>query len=226
MTTLVTFSGIDGAGKSTQIDWICEQLATRGCRVRRIAFWDDVAVMPTLRAGASFRFLNKNVQGKGTAQLRSDKNVQRWYLTVIRAVFYLFDSLSLRMLVSRERNKRPDYIVFDRYIYDQFVQIRARHWLARAFMRLLLRIAPAPDFPFILDASPEAAFQRKPEYPLAFMLEYRQAFLRLRTLVPRLIVVGPGSIGDISQVLVTCLLSDPTLPLQQKISTAIAAPTQ
>jgi thymidylate kinase len=226
VTTLVTFSGIDGAGKSTQINWICEQLAKRGCRIRRIAFWDDVAVMPNLRAGASFRFLNKHVPGKDGAQLRSDKNVQKWYLTLIRALFYFLDSLSLRIVVLRAQSQNPDYIIVDRYIYDQLVQIRAQHWLARAFMRLLLRIAPSPQFPFILDASPDAAFRRKPEYPVAFMHEYRQAFLRLRTLVPRLIVVEPRSVDDVSGTLFRFLLSDSTLSRGETVSTPIAAPTQ
>src|SRR5262249_8727415 len=95
--------------------------------------------------------------------------------------------------------------IFDRYIYDQIVQVRARHHIARAYVRLLTSIAPVPDAGFILDASPDEAFHRKPEYPLAFMHEYRRAFLATSDLVPGLIVIAPGSILEVQQQILAYL---------------------
>ncbi len=45
----VSFSGIDGAGKSTQIDALRSQLIEAGLRVRLITFWDDVARLKGIR---------------------------------------------------------------------------------------------------------------------------------------------------------------------------------
>jgi thymidylate kinase len=42
-TSFVSFSGIDGAGKSTQIDALCLRLKGDGLRVLLIRFWDDIA---------------------------------------------------------------------------------------------------------------------------------------------------------------------------------------
>jgi thymidylate kinase len=196
---LLTFSGIDGAGKSTQIESVCGFLVQRGFRVSRVAFWNDVAVMPNLRARASFQALRRKQVDRESAVLRCDKNIRTWYLTVIWAVFYLLDGLSLRRAVAKLQARGADFIVFDRYIYDQLVQIRARHWLALGYMRLLIAIAPIPDFGFVLDASPDEAFLRKPEYPLSFMHEYRRAFLELRSLVPELIVIPPAPIEQVRQ---------------------------
>ena len=42
-TNLVSFSGIDGSGKSTQIDALRAQLEIDGQRVLLIWFWDDFA---------------------------------------------------------------------------------------------------------------------------------------------------------------------------------------
>ena len=185
---IITFSGIDGAGKTTQIEMLSSTLEALGFSVARVCFWEDVAVFPKFRAGFSLRAFQKSEKQKPVA-LRSDKNVRAWYLTLLRSPFYLMDTLSLRRVVARIRSQSPDYIIFDRYFYDQVVQIRSRSGLARIFRRLLIALAPAPSFAFILDASPDEAFQRKPEYPLAFMYEYRRGYLGLREFVPNLKVI-------------------------------------
>jgi thymidylate kinase len=203
---IVTFSGIDGAGKTTQIEAIAGHLAEQGHRVARVTFWDDVALLPKIRAGVSLRVLRRKEVPSQSTSLRSDKNVRTWYWSLVRSAFYLLDSLRLRRLVSRLRTDKWDFIIFDRYGYDQLVQVRGRHGLARLYIRLLIAIIPTPDFGFILDAPPDEAFQRKPEYPLSFMHDYRRAFLDLQVFVPELTVIAPDSIAGVRQQILRCLL--------------------
>ncbi len=203
----IAFSGIDGAGKTTQIELLSKHLTQLGYRVARVTFWDDVAVFSRLRAGVSLRIFNQKgsteqtVKSGGSPSLRNDKNVHVWYLTLIRSLFYLLDSWRLRRVARRARTGPADFVIFDRYIYDQAVQVRAQHWLARSYIRLLLNLAPRPDFGLILDASPDEAFSRKPEYPLAFMHEYRRAFLGLCAFAPELTIIPPGKIEDVQQTI-------------------------
>jgi thymidylate kinase len=65
--------------------------------------------------------------------------------------------------------QNSDVVIFDRYIYDQIANIYSPSFAARSYARILLKQTPAPDLAFVLDASPTAAFARKPEYPLEFM---------------------------------------------------------
>ena len=188
---IITFSGIDGAGKTTQIEMLASKLKTLGFSVSRVCFWDDVAVLPAFRAGLSLRAFQGSKKKDPT--LRSDKNVRTWYLTLLRSPFYMLDTLALRRVIARVRAQSVDYIICDRYCYDQIVQIRSQNWVARIFKRFLIAIAPTPRFAFILDASPDEAFQRKPEYPLSFMYEYRAAYLALQKTVPHLSVIPAGS---------------------------------
>lgn len=200
---IVTFSGIDGAGKTTQITSLTAYLSHRGHRVAEVRFWDEVAVLSSLRAGVSLSVLRKGTTTAENVSLRNDKNVRTWYLMLVRSGFYLLDALSLRRVVLKLRSSGQfDFIIFDRYLYDQLVQIQSRHWLARAYIRLLLSLAPTPEFPFILDASPDEAFARKPEYPLDFMRGYRQAYLGLRAFVPHLAVIEPSTVENVQHMIV------------------------
>jgi thymidylate kinase len=202
---IVTFSGIDGAGKTTQIDCISTHLVRQGYRVARVSFWDDVAFMAKVRAGVSLAVLRKQRVLPRQAVLRHDKNVRTWYLTLARAVFYVLDTLRLRTVVSQLRAGNHDFVIFDRYLYDQLAQIHSRSWLARAYIRSLVRLAPRPHFAFVLDASPDEAFSRKPEYPLDFLYGYRQAFLELSAFVPQLVVIGPSTVEHVGHLILQSL---------------------
>jgi len=208
---IITFSGIDGAGKTTQISAVSTVLSQQGYRILHVAFWDDVAVLSKLRAGVSLSLFRKSPL-TSELPLRNDKNVRTWYLMLVRAFFYLLDTLSLRRVVAKLRCDGYDFIIFDRYVYDQIVQIRPRHWISRAYIRVLLSLAPRPDFPFILDASPDEAFARKPEYPLDFMRGYRQAFLALRAFVPHLAIVVPSSVDETQRLIVQRIAEGARLP--------------
>jgi len=210
---IVTFSGIDGAGKTTQIDRVSGYLSDHGYRVARASFWDDVAFLSKLRAGASLAVFQKQQTPSKGHVLRNDKNVLAWYLTLARCVLYLFDALSLSRIVSRWRNRDFDFIIFDRYLYDQLAQIRSRRWIARTYARLLIYLAPKPEFPFILDACPDEAFARKPEYPLHFLYSYRSAYLRLRALVPRLVIIPPSTVENTEREILNHLSKIQRLPM-------------
>jgi thymidylate kinase len=196
---LITFSGIDGAGKTTQIEHLSSRLQKQGFRVLRLSFWDHVAVWSQMRAGFGGRAEDScHADGiEGSVAPRNNKHVRKWYLSAARAGFYMLDVVRLRRLLADQHIEHTDVIIFDRYIYDQIANIYSRSFAARLYGRILLKWTPPPDLAFVLDASPTAAFTRKPEYPLEFMVRNRQTFLHLRELAPQLIVIPDAGAEDV-----------------------------
>lgn len=179
---LITFSGIDGAGKSTQIEKLRSYLLNAGVTVRELTFWDNVVTFPRLRSGFSRVVLQSDgsIGSPEKPAARNDKNAQSWPLLCGRACLYLFDVINLRRIVRGVRSRDAGVVIFDRYIYDQLAAMPMESWLARTYARLLLKFSPKPDLSYVLDAVPEVARARKPEYPVEFMHQQRRSYMLLR----------------------------------------------
>lgn len=193
---LITFSGIDGAGKTTQIEQLSELLQKLGFRVTRLSFWDNVAVWSGLRAGVGGTVPMPEDAGEldGNPFVpKNNKHIRKWYLTMARSGFYVLDVVRLRRLLASYPARNSDVVIFDRYVYDQIANIDSQSFAARTYGKILLKQTPVPDLAFVIDASPATAFARKPEFPLDFMQKNRQSFLRLKEIAPELLIIHEGS---------------------------------
>ena len=178
---LVTFSGIDGSGKSTQIENLRSHLRSLGMRSVLLAFWDDVVVGKRYREGFVHKVYKseKGIGAPGKPVNRQDKNVSRWYLSIARHWLYLLDSIHLCEVVARARRGNPDVIIIDRYIYDQLANLPLGNPFTKLFIRAVHAFVPRPDVAYLLDADVDAAFLRKPEYPVEFLRKCRAAYFEL-----------------------------------------------
>jgi thymidylate kinase len=192
-TILISFSGIDGAGKSTQIANLCAFLGAAGLRVHVITFWDDVVVLRSLRESAGHRVFRGD-RGVGSPQApirRRDKNVRSPLMTFVRLGLYWLDALSFARAAARARTSGADVVIFDRCLFDELANLDLRFPLTRAYVRAVTRIAPRLDLSFVLDADPEQAHRRKPEYPLEFVRANRRAYIRLSEHLGSITIVPP-----------------------------------
>jgi thymidylate kinase len=189
---VVSFSGLDGSGKTTQIDALRDAISLLGVRSTLLTFWDDVVVAKGCREGFVHKVLGseQGIGEPGRPVERRDKNVRSGYLVVMRHLLYLVDAVHLRIVLHRAR-RAEGVIVMDRYLYDELANLPLQNRFSAAYARLLARIAPRPDLSFLLDTIPELARARKPEYSVDFMCQSRRSYFRLAQLLGGITIIPP-----------------------------------
>ena len=222
---VITFSGIDGAGKTTQIDRLSSYLEATGTPVHKLALWDDVALFRKARSNFSRTVLQSDPSAgaPGRPAERKDKNAQSGPLLIGRCILYALDLISLRKIVRKARSEMRGVIVFDRYIYDQLAAFPMQSWWARCYVNMLLPFIPKPDIGYVLDVEPEIARARKPEYPLDFMHRYRDSFIRLSKLAG-LKLIPAGTPEDVHLAVVRHLAKNTVTPdAEPEMNTEVVA---
>lgn len=197
----VSFSGMDGAGKSTQIHSLRTRLTDAGLKVSIVTFWDDVARLTQLRE-TSGHTLFKGDKGVGSPDApinRRDKNVRSWPMTAVRYFLYLVDAVSLRLVVKKALKSNADFIIFDRYAYDELANLTLSNPLTRLYVRFIMWVVPRPNVSYVLDADPVQARARKPEYPLEFLYFCRASYLALNDLIGGMTVIPPMPVEDVAR---------------------------
>lgn len=170
---VVSFSGLDGAGKTRQIDALIEAIgAERDVELRWIPFkiWPEGLLnrlpagfrsrLGPQRSSASTTPSPASASGETTRPTASPARRALWW--GIGTMASVSGGLSLRR---RAAHTNADVLVLDRYRLDAAVKLQfwypdvSPRWLARVVDAL----APAPDLQFLLRVAPEVAYARKPE---------------------------------------------------------------
>ena len=151
--SLIAFSGLDGAGKSTQIELLCARLRAGG--LEPTVVWVRGGYTPIFERVKSVvrRAGGRHVPPPGPGARRSEALGRGWLrrLWLAAALLDLGWLLAVHVRILRRRNR---IVLCDRYLGDSLIDFRLnfpgeqveRWWLWRAVARL----TPRPDVAFLL----------------------------------------------------------------------------
>ena len=216
---LITFSGLDGACKSTLTEWLKETLERQGRRVAVFHMNDHVGAYAYVRTLRNWLFGGppRGFAAPGEAETpggyagategaRQSLRERLWRLRVaivwkkpLRRLLYTLDLLvfwGYRLYL--EKGKRQ-ILIMDRYFYDTLVDVSdGRNWF---WIRVLQRITPTPEVPVFLDIGPEESFRRKGEYSVPYLRKRWDAYKTVFPWVRSGVTLANGDLNDAKAVL-------------------------
>lgn len=172
---IITLSGIDGSGKSTQLNMLKQSLETKG---NRVAYFHAVAF--SLPQSARTLFSRHERATPGMAKTKSG-----WLGILLRKLFLCIDLVRFRFYLQNLRRAKTDFLLSDRYFYDTLINIAYLDGtrLDTSFSQLAAHCIPRPDIAFYLQATPERIMQRprKPEQGLRYLKDKSLLFSEATT---------------------------------------------
>jgi thymidylate kinase len=157
---IISISGLDGSGKSTQIKLLQNYLEAQGEKV----FYFHAIEQGLAKKLIDFRnnyCLICKLSGK--CKVYTEKSVTKatWFQIVLRKLFLQIDIWHFKLLRNKLRNNGYTYILSDRYFYDSLVNIAYLDHANKGVMNHAPTGILKPDLAFYLKADPKIIMQRK-----------------------------------------------------------------
>jgi thymidylate kinase len=217
---LITISGLDGCGKSTQIKLLQDYLTSQGKKV----FY-----FHAIRFGIANKFICHCERSEAISKLESEiaaspaaprndkeKSVIKasWLKIQLRKIALCIDLKRFKKLIAKLEKEGYNYLISDRYFYDSVVNIEYleinRHCeRSEAISKLDSGIAASPAAPrndiikpgiaIYLQASPEIIMQRerKPDQGLEYLQKKKEIYDKFAEILNLKIIDGNRSKEEI-----------------------------
>lgn len=157
---IITFSGVDGAGKTTVIDY-SKEFIEKMLRKRVVVLRHRPSVLPILSA---WKYGKENAVQKSVDSLPRQGKNENLLASLIRFIYYYIDYLLGQFYVQAKYVSRGYAVLYDRYYFDMINDAkRSNIELPERFLKWWYRFLLKPELNIFLFASPEEILKRKQE---------------------------------------------------------------
>lgn len=193
---LITFSGVVGSGKSKNAKILYRELLAAGISVVYLRFrfitWRNLfKKLPAPKPVPATRDKAERKQAEEKA-IRTGR-IKR--LSFLRFLGYAGRILFFRMFV--QIKLREKIAITDRYFWDNFAHYALRGPLEKAYHAALVRLLPRPELQFLLTASAQTIFQRRPFYDRTYLRGLLDNYEQMAKQFPHLIVLPTDDVDTL-----------------------------
>lgn len=182
----ITFTGVDGAGKSTILDSVKQQLEGK-YRHRVKVLRHRPSLLPIL---SSIKHGKKGAEQKAASSLPRQGTNKNFLSSLVRFTYYYFDYLLGRPYIYWRYKSRGITVLYDRYYFDFIVDGRRSNIdISPTLVKNGYLLVSKPEVNIFLYASPQEILKRKQELNeqdiRTMTHDYRQLFEKFSSSYPK-----------------------------------------
>ena len=174
MGKLISFSGIDGAGKSTQIKLLADYLRRKGFKVYVTESMFSYFLLKPI-----INILRRITHSPTAGPVRRNSHLllKLWF------IFAFIDIWASYWFKIANLLSNYDIVISDRFYTDLWANIFYYGYCPTWAFQMIIKLLPKADLAIFLSVDPKNVFKREMEFPNDYYYEQQKIYIRLSQLI-------------------------------------------
>lgn len=209
---VISFSGLDGSGKTTLITRVQNRLEDEGYSVVMLTIYDHASFYAVIRRIRDY-FLENNKKHKDEPIEKNIevKRTKSYIYKIIRSkslkrILFFLDIITL-IFIKILYIGRKKVLLMDRYFYDSLLDVLNEDF-NRRLLKIVVCLLPKPNLSVFVDVPGEVAFSRKFEFSVPYLNWRRVAYSEVfKSLEKKVIINNENDLDSNVNILLTRIQS-------------------
>jgi thymidylate kinase len=165
---IISFSGLDGSGKSLQISLLRDYFEKKGYKTIVKSMYFDLTLFSFFRS-IKYKIFGKKSNNEIKTVIELSKLNKVFKFKFLKFIFFIFDIffIYLYLYLFKKINKNNSILFLDRYLYDEYVDLYNNNF--KFIYEFLINLFFPVDYVVFMIVSPETSFKRKAEYNIEYL---------------------------------------------------------